>query len=70
MPLETATVTDWRVVELGTDRIRWRFDGNEHAYLPAGYELQYKVGGEWRPVRNWTSRDWFALGFHAGRTAP
>ena len=34
-----------------------------------GFELEYwhEVRGEWRAVRNISSRDFFAIGFQAGR---
>lgn len=45
--------------------VRWRHDGDEHVYYGAGYEVQTYRAGEWRTVRSWNSRDWFALGLMA-----
>lgn len=62
-------MTPWREIHAGSDRIRWRHDGEEHAHYSAGYELEvwHEFRGEWRPVRNWSSRGYFVLGLLAGR---
>lgn len=62
-------MTPWHELEVGRLRIRWRKKEGEFAHFAAGYEIEKWSGSarEWRPVENWSSRDWFVLGFHAAK---
>lgn len=62
-------MSEWHELEVGRHRIRWRKLEGEFAHFSKCYEVQRWNGpaGEWRPVENWSSRDWFAFGFEAAK---
>lgn len=65
-------MSDWREVEVGHERIRYRDNPAYRTESGFRFELERWHEGrrEWRGVRNWSSRDWFAIGWVAGQSAP
>lgn len=62
-------MSDWIEVEANGARVRYRDDGGDHARPASRLTVEYwhDRRREWRAVRNWSSRDWFALGMEAGK---
>lgn len=56
----------WTYVPVGDTEVRYRVDPGQHANPSSAFTVEYFRRGEWGPVRNWSSRDWFAIGYHAG----
>lgn len=56
----------WTYVTVGDTEVRYRVDAADLANPRAAFRVEYFRRGEWGAVRSWNSRDWFAIGYHAG----